>query len=245
MLESLLKNNGETEKKPSELQTNNVFNPDKRLDSQNVQKDLQNKSTFDPDKRIVNDIKDVIKKVGDRIDSIVSPEQSTYEERLGRCPLNNVEWTGERGDSLCISKNPEIRKACEKAGVSGIEYRDAIPDFSPVAKETVQIKNMNSSIENYFDPETGEKIEGCYAQEDRALSEKWNKEGHEGRKDWTASDVRNYRLENNLTWHECNDMKTCRLVPTDIHKAFIHLGGRAECARRDGESGGKFDENKN
>ena len=39
-------------------------------------------------------------------------------------------------------------------------------------------------------------------------------------------------------------MKTCDLIPTEVNDYFGHLGGVAECKKRDtGElSGGEFDE---
>ena len=44
----------------------------------------------------------------------------------------------------------------------------------------------------------------------------------------TKAELQAYKSENQLTWHETNDMKTMQLVKTDINKFFGHLGGVSE-----------------
>lgn len=44
----------------------------------------------------------------------------------------------------------------------------------------------------------------------------------------TVADVEAYRIANNLTWHELNDVKTIQLVPSKINSSFGHLGGVGE-----------------
>ncbi len=44
----------------------------------------------------------------------------------------------------------------------------------------------------------------------------------------TKADIRNYRKDNGLTWHELNDMTTMQLVPTDVNAKFGNLGGVSE-----------------
>ena len=55
-------------------------------------------------------------------------------------------------------------------------------------------------------------------------------------------EVREYRRESKLSWHERCDMKTMDLVHQDIHTFFSHSGGVAECKARDNAKGGDFDE---
>lgn len=85
---------------------------------------------------------------------------------------------------------------------------------------------------------------GNFEQCDQKCADQWNKEGRDGKNDWTARDVANWRKENGYTWHERNDMKTCDLIPTKINDYFGHLGGVGECKRRDDENSkdGGFDE---
>ncbi len=44
----------------------------------------------------------------------------------------------------------------------------------------------------------------------------------------TASDIEDFRLTNNLTWYELNDVKMIQLVPSSINSTFGHLGGVGE-----------------
>ncbi|MDO7487315.1 HNH endonuclease [Peribacillus frigoritolerans] len=44
----------------------------------------------------------------------------------------------------------------------------------------------------------------------------------------SARDIKKYRENNKLTWHELNDVKTMQLVPTKINSEFGHLGGVGE-----------------
>ncbi|SFD38234.1 A nuclease of the HNH/ENDO VII superfamily with conserved WHH [Bacillus sp. 491mf] len=44
----------------------------------------------------------------------------------------------------------------------------------------------------------------------------------------TKSDIEDFRLANNLTWHELNDVKTVQLVPSSINSTLGHLGGVGE-----------------
>ena len=43
-------------------------------------------------------------------------------------------WTGERGESTFVSNKDEVRKILDDVNLEGIEYENAIPDFSPVSK---------------------------------------------------------------------------------------------------------------
>lgn len=41
----------------------------------------------------------------------------------------------------------------------------------------------------------------------------------------TKKDLQEFMSENDLTWHECGDRKTIRLVPSEINQVFTHTGG--------------------
>ena len=45
----------------------------------------------------------------------------------------------------------------------------------------------------------------------------------------SESGAKKWLKENHYTIHESNDLKTIYIVPTEIHKTFIHAGGVAEC----------------
>ncbi len=166
-----------------------------------------------------------------------SPEKngeclSTYEERLKQTPAegDRGSWTGERGESKYIPTDEEVKAILAEYGMDGIEYKDGIPDFSKCSEATVEIDNMSSNRNKNF--------EQC----DEKCAEQWNAEARDGKTDWTARDVANWRRENHYSWHECNDRKTCQLVPTKVNDYFGHLGGVGECNIAEKKQEDLFDE---
>lgn len=235
---------------------NEKFDVDKRLDTSKETGKI--KEAFDPDKRLkpgadkdlgepkqfsdgpIGKLEEMLyTKVTDAIDAaydefkknrdIFPPEKDLFtklEERISQTPNKNGYWTGERGNSKFISDNKDVNKKLSEHGVDGIEYERGMVELEPVADESVKISNMTKDRKGY-----GKNFE----QADIKLAEKYNSEMKDGRNNWTADQVRDLRRENNLTWHECNDMKTMLLVDKDIHKCFPHSGGCAECKARDGK----------
>lgn len=142
--------------------------------------------------------------------------QSDYSERLQQTPKNAERWVGGadmRGECLCILDDTEVNKYLDNAGVNGIEYKNCIPDFTPVSKGNVEIPEMS---------EDRLGINGNFKQADMILAEQRGC-------DWR--EVADWRIENKYTWHECNDRKTCQKIPSCINAKFGHLGGVAECRR--------------
>lgn len=135
---------------------------------------------------------------------------STYEERLNQTPVNNGYWDGERGESKFHSENPEANKYLKEAKIDGIEYSNAIPDFSEVSKGTVEI------------PEMSENRPQNFRQADEQLAIQ---------KGCTPREVAEWRETNGYTWHECNDMITCQKIPSSVNSTFGHLGGVSECKK--------------
>ena len=159
---------------------------------------------------------------------------STYDERIKQTPAEESdrgEWSGDRGESNYTPSDEEIQKILGKYDEKSITYKDGIPDFSEVAEATVEIKNMSEDRPENF------------RQCDEKCAEQWNKKERNGRTDWTARDVKEWRQANAYSWHERNDLKTCDLVPTQVNAYFGHLGGVSECKKRDvGNGGSDFDE---
>ncbi len=151
-----------------------------------------------------------VKKLGENSDT----------KELSRCPIegHNGHWESERGNSewkpnkedIPKQHNPEGKtwgEILDKHGVEGIEFKDGNPDFSPVAKAEVEIDNFTVDRTKNF------------LQADEKLAEKWG---------CSPQDVKNWRKENNYTWHECSDCKTLQLVPREIHANIKHDGGILE-----------------
>ena len=119
-----------------------------------------------------------------------------------------------------------VKEELARAGLEGIVYKSYVPDFGPVAKETVTIDTMTPDIET--------NRTSAY----QALADRWNAEGRPDKEgnpktDWISRDVAEWKKENKLAFHECSDMHTCQFVPQTIHSYYKHYGGRSECAAKE------------
>lgn len=175
---------------------------------------------------------------------------NSYETRSRIIPVDGVRghWEGERGESKYVpSDETEEGKAAQdklsEKDMDGVEYRYAEPDFSECAEATVEIDDMTENRGGYYD-EDGNLKQGNFSQADEKCAEQWNSIEKNGKSDWTAVDVRDWRRNNECSWHERCDTRTMDLVPRDIHDYFRHYGGCSECKIRDASNvdGGGFDE---
>lgn len=207
------------EAKPSDK---HGFNPDKLIGSESREakaeiKNVGRNESLDPDKLIEPSV-----------ESCDYP--STYKERLDRTPTtenSHGEWSGDRGESMFVPTDDRLRELLQSKGVEGINYKDAIPDFDPIAEAKVTIQGMSQHRLSQMG-ENGERIVGNYEKADIECAKAWNLEQRDGKEDWTNKDVKKWRVANGYTWHEHNDMKTCYLVPTEVHDVCRHLGGVSE-----------------
>ena len=159
---------------------------------------------------------------------------TTREDRVKFAEHSDGEWSGEPGNSNFspTDKTEEGRLASRilrENDMDGIEFKDGIPDFSPLAVEVVSIDMTADRPENY---------RRAYC----ALANQWNAEAKDGRTDWIPRDVKEWKQENHLSPHECSDMKTVMFIPSEVHDAAKHYGGVAECKARENAIGGVFDE---
>lgn len=179
-------------------------------------------------------------------------EYNSYDTRLARTSADDNpifgRYEGIRGESKYIPSKRTVEgvivtEILSQYGIDGIYYRNAEPDFEPCAEAVVKITGMTENRENYSDS-TGEIALGNFSQADIELAKAWNLGRREGRSDWEARDVLNYRKANKLTWHEKCDTETMVLVRFEINLFFKHSGGCSECRVRDaaGTDGGGFDE---
>ena len=147
------------------------------------------------------------------------------------CPIegNGGHWEGERGNSKWFPNRDEIPKnpltnpdgltwgqILDKYGIDGIEFKNGEPDFSPVAKGTVEIDHFTDN---------GYGKGGNFDQACERLAEQ---------RGCTKEEVKAWMKENKYTWHERSDCKTMDKVPTEIHGNIRHSGGISEAkANRD------------
>ncbi|MCY8513128.1 HNH endonuclease [Bacillus atrophaeus] len=61
-----------------------------------------------------------------------------------------------------------------------------------------------------------------FKKADELLAEEWGV---------TTKEVKKFRKQNKLTWHELNDMRSMELVPSIINSKFGHLGGVSEVGK--------------
>lgn len=139
-------------------------------------------------------------------------------ENYKNCPIENGEWSGERGDSkwkpereyVPLKANPEGKtwgEILDKYGIDGIKFKDGEPNFSEISKGNVEIEPFTDSRSDNFDKADIElaKQRGC-----------------------TPKEVKQWRKENGYTWHECRDMKSMQKVPSIVHNNISHSGGISE-----------------
>ncbi|PFM65465.1 hypothetical protein COJ48_06365 [Bacillus cereus] len=171
---------------------------------------------------------------------------STYESRFKQTPAetnSKVVFEGARGESLCTLKpppDPKLQKILDEAGINGIEYKNGVPDFSPVAKAQFEIDYMlggkgakGNTARDYNFKQANQRL----ADQLNNSPELANQFGMEAG-GITAKDIEKYRVKNKLTWHELNDGVTIQLVPTEINAKFGHLGGVGEINAGAFEPGG-------
>ena len=179
---------------------------------------------------------DLSKSLLDRINPFSSIDNPLFSKLTARIKHTPVEgrgghWLGERGNSKWIPAEAKAKEALAKSGQDGINFKNGVADFSKVSEQTVEIDGMNI-----------DRLGNNFPKADAKCAEAWNKEMRDGRSNWTADQVKQYRHENNLSWHERSDMKHCDLVSKDIHGEIRHSGGVYECKIRDGvDVRSKFD----
>ncbi|MDG6896064.1 HNH endonuclease [Volucribacter amazonae] len=149
--------------------------------------------------------------------------------RLFGIPRIGGEWVDKEGDSVWkpnpdVIPDPENKKngnpdfktwkeILDKYDIDGIPFEDGYPDFSEVSSGEVKIDDFTTERWKNF------------AQADDKMAEEWSKSSKDGKADWTADDVAQWRKENNHTWHEHQDCKTMQLVPSEVHNNIPHNGG--------------------
>lgn len=169
---------------------------------------------------------------------------SEYEERINRTPSEPSRWIGKRGESECKAITQITQSILDEYGQKGVYYSDGIPDFSPFSESTVSIDKMSRSRtstktkildkNNAFGRAESYCYQtkmGNYDQADIETAKEWTSSKRENLC-WSPHDVKVYRKQNGLTWHECNDRKTMMLIPTNINREFTHLGGTSETRKK-------------
>lgn len=153
---------------------------------------------------------------------------NSRKERINQTPKNGGEWknelglNGNRGTGKFYPTD-ERKTLLSKYGERYICYdRTGEPDFLPFTQAEVKLANMeggdiNSRQHNFANAD--KKLLGSDWAEKRGLR--------------TQTDIKRYRKEHCLTWHEKSDGITIQLIPSEINRAFGHAGGVSEIGNMD------------
>ena len=174
------------------------------------------------------------KRMDGLVPSFAERRQGDYAPTKSCQPRSDGQWGDKPGNSTWqpdrkyVPPNPNNNRDGKNWGqildennIDGIEFKNGEPDFSEVAVDTVEIDDFS------------DKRNSNFTQADEKLAEKWSQEQRDG-KDWTPADVRQYRKDNGLTWHERSDMKTMDLVPREVHGNISHDGGISVAKKNNG-----------
>ena len=72
--------------------------------------------------------------------------QSSYADCIRQTPsLESNRWAGDRGESVCAPQSSAARLIMEERGLSGVQYQNGIPDFSPFSESTVKLGYMTDA----------------------------------------------------------------------------------------------------
>lgn len=138
-----------------------------------------------------------------------------------RLPRNGGKWSGVPGNSEWKpdpdtipgdrnGTNPEGKswqEILESYNIDGISFENGRPDFSELSKGNVEIDEFSDNRRKNF------------VQADEKLAEQ---------KGCQPGEVRQWRIENQYTWHEDADCKTMLKVPSEVHGNIPHAGGISE-----------------
>ena len=136
-------------------------------------------------------------------------------------PVNNGSWSGEDGNSIWSPTNRIILEDLRfyGNGTEGIEYRNGYPDFTPI-----QVYECKLNSQLYYRNDE-------YQFVDCTIELRENLRDHPELISWFDDEQlsaigRGLDRIPGYTWHHDVKKGRMQLVPTSIHSAFPHYGGR-------------------
>lgn len=159
---------------------------------------------------------ETIQKIGREATKLIGTDVNavSLEDRINVTPINDVDWSGLRGQSFCKPTSASMQKTLKKYGVEGISYSlNGEPDFDKVAIAKVKISNMTKDLQHDRNATMKKLLETDWAKSKRIKS---------------VSEMEVYIQKHNLTIHESPDGVSEYLIEEKIHKFFRHSGGRAQ-----------------
>ena len=169
--------------------------------------------------------------------------EEDIRENIKRTPVNNGEWSGERGETMWIPADTQVQELLERYETNGIEYTDGIPDFSQLSafeynlnetefteKNSEQFQSCNDGLSDYFSDLADE-----YAGEecDNPLENAKYREILKNTFKCDESELNNIQIAleqrekpEGYTWHHTEKKGIMQLVKTEIHNSARHRGGQ-------------------
>lgn len=151
------------------------------------------------------------------LSEFLTPEMCDPEKKYSNIPIegHGGHWEDEPGNSKWIPdyefvpqkfnpSNQTMGEIMDKYKIDHISFKGGYPVFSEISKGIAKISNFSDSRPDNF------------MQADIKLAEQYN---------CSPNDIKKWRQNNSYTWHECEDMKTMLLVPSEIHGNIPHKGG--------------------
>lgn len=189
-----------------------------------------------------------------RTDNLVRDllDQNVSKQRL--LSDTKAEWSDpeQKGNSDCILKddaefNVNYKSTQEKVTYSGAEFKEHMkekygidyvtylhkePDFSPF-EQTFDKEQLESFLSQKYGkavrvdeiPEGHITVEQMGTNRTDSYGEAYDYCLDVLAGGVTKKDLQEFMSKKDLTWHECGDRKTIRLVPSEINQVFAHTGG--------------------
>lgn len=147
---------------------------------------------------------------------------STPKERLDQTPINNGEWTGERGESKWISYLEDVQEQYRKYSIDGINYKDKLPNFSSISHFDYYLPEEPVDLVTATD---SEQFEAC----NKALKKYVEDNPYEAKNKFNKKQLEQIKAglkPSGFTWHHSVERGKMELVPTRIHQNSGHYGGK-------------------
>lgn len=221
--------------------------------------DKQNRDVFEADREINEEIDNTENTESEDIrEAYENHNLKDIDEKIAISYRNSdeLEWEGERGNSMRVPKDPEGELAAElrKYGVEGIEYKQGDVDFGSVAVYEVEFTNQdelyysiggnipigkletrqdfNAAVREKWQSIAKQQVVERIAQDKEYAAELQEKTGIGVSKVTSESALKKELSRVGLTMHEAPDCSKIQFVPTSIHDAFKHSGGTSEMLER-------------
>ncbi|MBQ4472892.1 MAG: HNH endonuclease [Lachnospiraceae bacterium] len=177
------------------------------------------------------------------------PERPEYTEEeiaefIKHTPVNNGEWSDDRGDSLWMPDDEFVQETLSRYDAEGIEYHDGLPDLEPFAAfgteleeseytipNSKQFLTCNETLADYFEdqaeamcgPDCDDPLESEEYRDLLMVSFHCDEDELED----IQLHLEQHETPYGYTWHHTEVPGQMLLVPSDIHAVSTHVGGQS------------------